>query len=271
MLKTLAGRSKVKKFGWIAAALMLVPCFANAYVWRAYNHTGTGSSSPGQISYWWWDNGAYDGGDLVNYDDSTVIQGPLNGTGSLVNVYADFDVGSVTSGIYQGSAIVPTTTGPGPTMFNGIVAYEDYCSFRDNSYVGSVNLEFENLDPAYTYNIYMYGDRGYADGDPTQRLLNAWIYDVDGFDNNTDIQATRSVANDVGAIGVRRNTNGLMIEFLNVQPGADGDIRFWLDMQGAENAQTYMSAFMIEAVPEPTTVALFGLGGLLLMARRKRK
>ncbi|MBN1674757.1 MAG: PEP-CTERM sorting domain-containing protein [Kiritimatiellae bacterium] len=55
-----------------------------------------------------------------------------------------------------------------------------------------------------------------------------------------------------------------------VDPDIDGQFTVRVAPNAAGAPAAYVNGFMIEAIPEPSTVALFGMGSLILLLRRRQ-
>jgi len=252
----------VKKFACIAVALMLVPCFAHAYVWRAYNDFN------------------WQPGDPSNNVNQFTAPGEGTASGELI----DYDTGL---GLGVNLAVVEAqgqwTRAGGASPFVGTDGYnilEQYAGGPNNleSTMGDgdqLRIDISGLDTNLMYNIYIMG----VNGNPAynHRLtdfdLDSQVGGTGGGDTDHSVGIYSNQGIDHAWIRCGENTtNGYVAGWRNLEPGSDGLLQVQaMNRTLLGSSRGYVNSMMIEAIPEPTTVALFGLGGLLLMARRKKK
>ena len=137
---------------------------------------------------------------------------------------------------------------------------------RDTLFLAEDFAEFEirDLDPSLTYNLQFFGSVPSSfERDPT-------FYDVDT-DGNGTLDATDSFdpaeALENGEAGVNFAT------FLDITPTAGGVITFRMreDTNSLSSGNVgHLNVLELNAIPEPASLALLGLGGLMLLPRRKR-
>lgn len=118
----------------------------------------------------------------------------------------------------------------------------------------NATITITGLDTNFTYNLYSVN----SGGGP-------------GFDGAQD---THSVTGDVsyGSSTLTRGasrTNGAFHTFLGVSPDGAGTIVFATTQPVGTNA-AFNGLLIVAAVPEPSTTALLGLGGLALILHRRR-
>jgi hypothetical protein len=123
-------------------------------------------------------------------------------------------------------------------------------SVTTDLWFNGTSMTITGLDTSLTYNLYSVSQGGGA-----------------GFDGNDD---THTVTGDVvyGPSTVNRGDARLLGDFhtvLGVSPDGSGQIVLSLD---ASNPA--LNGLLIEAVPEPSSTALLGLGGLALILRRRK-
>ena len=136
------------------------------------------------------------------------------------------------------------------STFNAPAEFVD--SVTTDLWFNNATITITGLDTGLTYNLYSVSQGGGA-----------------GFDTRED---THSVMGDVsyGSTTVNRGvarTTGAFHTFLGVSPDGTGTIVFTTSGVGNNPA---FNGLLIEAVPEPSSTALLGLGGLALILRRRR-
>jgi PEP-CTERM motif len=157
---------------------------------------------------------------------------------------------------------------PDPSLL-GIFAIptvtEDYFFIQTSGTTGT--LQINGLDPGLTYNLSMFGTRTTSATDTRNSIYS--VTDVNGLHTVT-LQTSGPGA---GTAANPYGNNATIPTLNNLVPNASGDINFTLAI-GANSGSNYayLGALEITAVPEPTTMALAGLGGLamLLVVRRRR-
>lgn len=138
--------------------------------------------------------------------------------------------------------------GPYPSALSAIPA----SALRDGLFLnsGSITLTLGGLDPLLTYNFTLYGARGNNGGDS--------IYTANGQNSAT------------GSITSVFQNSTQVVNLTGIRPNASNAID--LVITGADISSTKGGAlnFMqIDAVPEPSTALLGGLGLLALLRRRR--
>lgn len=116
----------------------------------------------------------------------------------------------------------------------------------------NLTITITGLDASLTYDIFSVSQGGGS-----------------GFDERND---THTVTGDAGSVSSTLNRgdsreNGSFHTFLGVSPDSSGQIIFATTGIGNNPA---FNGLLINAVPEPCTTALLGLGGLTLILRRRR-
>jgi hypothetical protein len=129
---------------------------------------------------------------------------------------------------------------------------------------GSTTFTLTGLDPNELYDLAFYGDRNLSkDGLEEFTLMGA--------DSEENISSTGII----DAFTTRQETrpnaaDGNVIRWTRIDPGDDGIITVDVDPEfSSANNIVYLSAMRLEALPEPGTLALLGLGGLATLRRRR--
>ena len=124
-------------------------------------------------------------------------------------------------------------------------------------YYVSSSFQIQGLDPAKTYDLTLFGSHKYN----TDNVTRYGIY--------TDATyATRITYADL-TVGINGAHNQDTVATLNgVSPQANGII--YLKFLGSNGSLGYLNDMQISLVPEPSTVALIGLGLACFIARRRR-
>jgi len=243
-------------------AVLLVPMVASA--WVAYNDLAfsNNQSTAGNVTLYTvatgnhWQFQQYgSGGALLDYDTGNPLTETVSISGS--------GGGPETS--YQGSS---TLNGDAATYFGG--ATVDALGTVTYGAGADMVLTFNNLDQAWTYTLTYYANRD----NYTTRHIGATLGGADAFLNESSAGIIYSGGSDTGAFQTNSDNTaeGFVMRWSGIDPGADGQITLTVSNDRTSSTYyTYGSLFALEAIPEPSTVALFGIGGLLMMVRRRRK
>jgi hypothetical protein len=127
-------------------------------------------------------------------------------------------------------------------------------------YVNSL-FQIQNLDPTKTYDLTFYGSHKFSTDDTT-------VYTV--YTDNTFSVAVDSVSLDVqqpGSPWLHNRDTVVTIPGLSPQVGNI----LYVGFAGAGGNEGYLNALEITVVPEPTTFALLGLGGVAFALTRRRR
>lgn len=210
-------------------------------------------------------------GTLVDYDTGATI-GTLASSGGTTNDTggAGADIGS-----------------PGTPLYNHFNGFIDLTNADWGS--GQNVLTFSGLDPSKLYTVSIGINRGVAGPSNTFWHQELVIGGVDAFVNTSTLATigtgvgttadSISGPADAGTLATANNnsqvnptnagrvsTDGALVQFSNIDPGADGAFTVTLD---AVAGNQYLNALSLEVIPEPASLALLSLGGLLLMGRRR--
>ena len=152
--------------------------------------------------------------------------------------------------------LMPSSGTDGYNLFNGFVDAVGVTAVFN----ATTTVTFSDLDPNMLYDIALLGNRindAVASGDETFT-----ISDVDASNNISSVITTATTS----AFDLRSNTiSGYIARWDGISPGADGDLVVTIS-----GDSVYLNAVRLESVPEPTTTALLGLGGLALILRRRK-
>jgi len=166
----------------------------------------------------------------------------------------------------------------------------DTASLCGTIYYGSssgwwVDLTFTGLNPNKLYTFVTTANRnGSTYVGSSARNTKYVISDIAGFVSNDSsvgtIKATTTIANDTTVFNTGYNTvNGYVARWSYINPGPDGDFTVRANWAGAAyggdttspgKAYAFDAFCLIEEVPEPATLAIFGMGGLAILRRRWR-
>jgi hypothetical protein len=148
--------------------------------------------------------------------------------------------------------------------FTGTELYRDFVFSRDQTTLGGLDLSIAGLNPGETYNITLFSwDQQSAGTRVSDWFANGtMVYDNYTFDgrvypdDNTDYRFSFPATADPGGvilISGRREANSV-------------------DANNAASFGVFLNGFQIDAVPEPGTYALLGLGALAYFwIRRTRR
>ena len=174
-----------------------------------------------------------------------------------------------------GVLAAPSGSDPADALFNGVglgfgtgLVYEG-----GNGGSGATSFTLTGLDPNLRYDIAFLGGRTVG-ADGIERFT---LSGVDGTPTNlsstgvTDAFTTDQETRD-------SPVPGEYVRWADIDPGADGTFVVTMDPEFSSNTNiSYVSAMRLESsaipsspIPEPTTTALLGFGGLALMLRRRK-
>ena len=190
--------------------------------------------------------------DTVGNDWNDLAAGSTNNTihdldkATLTGVSVQFAGGGINTAGENNWIGLSTNT----STFNAPAEFVD--SVTTDLWFNPATITITGLDTGLTYNLYSVSQGGGS-----------------GFDSRED---THSVMGDVsyGSSTVNRGdarTTGAFHTFLGVSPDVSGTIVFTTSGVGNNPA---FNGLLIEAVPEPSSTALLGLGGLALILRRRK-
>ncbi|GMU22459.1 MAG: hypothetical protein AMXMBFR13_25450 [Phycisphaerae bacterium] len=170
---------------------------------------------------------------------------------------------------------------PAHSVFAGIVDPSGY--LRDDQVpnpiqppFANVALDFTGLNPAKTYELVLFGSRQGSGVVTPTRSVQFTLSDVDSFTNASSIGAVfggpadPSTSYDSG--GATNQTLGLVAQYVNVQPGADGDMRVLVTApSNSPSGKWYANALRVVEVPEPTALCMLLAAAPMLLRRRRRQ
>lgn len=143
-------------------------------------------------------------------------------------------------------------------------ATQDYY-FIMGSNGSNATLTLTGLDPAATYSLGLFGTRGDTDEVRNTRYS---IADLNGT-QQTDIQTSGPGTGVNGGFDNNNGNDSTVVRFENLVPDASGELVLTVSI--VNGGYAYLGAIeLTEAVPEPGSALLGGLGGLLLLTRRRR-
>jgi hypothetical protein len=188
-----------------------------------------------------YNNVAYDSVSVANAIDSS---GFSTGIGLTASGFADF--GANTDG-----TLLPTGAA---SIFDPQATLDSFFGRDSRGGVAYVNLT--GLNPSATYNFTFFASRVEA-GDTSNRETS---YAVQGLNSGTSLlNPVNNSANVALVSGIFPDASGNLFVTLTKGPNNDNINGFF-----------YLGAMQIVAVPEPSILALAGLGGLGLMLANRR-
>jgi hypothetical protein len=180
------------------------------------------------------------------------------------------------SNISGGTSGAPSAGTDAYNTFNGKVNLGDWSTSYNNSSTGwYYQVTFTGLDSSKTYEFVTTANRNYSSyaGDGADsRWTKFSIIGADTY-TNASTAGVVQISSDVVRFNTGYNTvNGYVARWTGIT-AADGSFTVRSENVGAggpgEANKSYgMEGFMLAEVPEPATMALVGLGGLLLRKRR---
>ncbi|MBT7959399.1 MAG: PEP-CTERM sorting domain-containing protein [Akkermansiaceae bacterium] len=136
------------------------------------------------------------------------------------------------------------------------------------SYDGAHSWSLTNLTPNGVYNIIMYSMH---DNNFGGNYLGPSMFSVDGFDAGNGVgvaiggEGASLTAAELDAIGDESDTT-----FFGVVADGTGTITGTWDHLDTDGGEARWGGIQFEQIPEPSTTALLGLGGLALILRRRK-
>jgi hypothetical protein len=225
------------------AALAVIPLVALSMNAQAVvlidfsDATAAGAGADGNGNYW---TSVGDAGLQGNAADLSVAN-LIDSTNSATTIDLDINFSNTSANGWGGNGIDGP---PGSNPFDQTFAVTD--GIYSNTSGGLVTLTFSDLDVNTKYNLSLIGGRASAGTDG-----------VIGITTGT------------GSGGILRNS-GTQLD-LSIFSDSSGEIAFtFVDTNFTNINSTTLNAMSI-ALPEPSSTALLGLGGVALMLRRRRK
>lgn len=136
----------------------------------------------------------------------------------------------------------------------GTVA-NDYLFHNNGDSGTNATITINNLDTALTYNFKIFATRENTETRVTQYTIGA---------TSVTLQTSGT---GIGNAGYNGNNNQFAT-FTGVSPNGAGSIT--LSLTGSVTSFAYIGGLQLTAVPEPGAALLGGLGGLLLLTKRRR-
>ncbi|RYD48688.1 MAG: hypothetical protein EOP85_03075 [Verrucomicrobiaceae bacterium] len=131
----------------------------------------------------------------------------------------------------------------------------DYIFLNATDSGSSATFTFSNLDTSLVYNFKIFATRQQTETRVTQYQIGSTVVNL------------QTSGAGIGNGGYNGN-NDTFAYFTNVVPNQSGQIQVTLRNQTSSFG--YIAALQLTAVPEPGAAVLGGLGGLLLLAKRRR-
>lgn len=145
-----------------------------------------------------------------------------------------------------------TAVNPGPDWLDGNKnAAKDYVATPSNA---MIEFDFKGLDPALTYTIEAISSRNSSSGYDNANV--AWRA-IGAVTSSTTFNAYQN-----GYVA------GSWLTWADVAPDATGKIAIQVGVPSGTTPNLYLNAIRLYAVPEPATLLLLGLAGLIPLRRR---
>ena len=301
-MRSLAVNLRVKRCAMLVACLAFTgSAHAVSYVWQAYNDcspSGSGTSTDTNLVTIYTlsnntrtVNGISQGasGALKNFATGAAVAPTV----TFTHVNADAN-GSLGGGLFAAGTPANAVFVTGTS--SKINVNQSGTGIRKNPTGATtpwfVEMTFANLDPNETYTLAttLNRDNTYA----LVRWTKVSIAGAEGFVNESAAGSTpspNSIANiffnpggasDYVSIGPNNTSNGAIAEWTGIKPGADGQfvIRFAVPDNTTQTGGSAFdfteggygpTAFMLaQEIPEPSTLALLGMGALACASRRRK-
>jgi len=254
-------------FGSVVVVLLFTSAASASLI--AYNDFG------GSTDYGGGNGTGYLGGNVTAFTKSTGGFLKDYATGLTTSVNMSLSCGTLAWTAYQGAALAAGKDAY--NVFNGIVnPYGLIGSNSSGASYGPYTITFTGLNAGEKYDIVLYGDRAWPGTpvpDATTRASDA--YTISGAAAYQNISST-GISGATATMNVGNNTAaGYVAHYTNIQPGGVNNNSFTItltspnvDGDGAWRLNA-MRLEAIDAVPEPVTLGLLGLGGLGILLRRR--
>ncbi|MFK7911566.1 MAG: PEP-CTERM sorting domain-containing protein [Akkermansiaceae bacterium] len=208
--------------------------------------------------------------------NASALVGPAGGLGTTWNLATDFTVTNMLDSTGAATGINFTTThserrGKSSLSSGELEIARSYMQFFGKG--DDVTVTFSGFAPGSTHDIWLVS---LAPGDGTEGARGTW----------STTNTTTSASSQILDGSVRNATTFVAGQnftyFQNVQATAGGEIVFFGDAYDGDNGisepnatqdnehRLQLNGFQIVAIPEPSSIALLGLGGLALILRRRR-
>ena len=182
-------------------------------------------------------------------------------SGFLTSTGATSDVTVTLSGSWSNSSTVQTGWNSGnPKAWVDSAAVADYFLIAANT---NGYITFGNLDTETTYVVaVVHASAG------SNRWLYPTVNGVKGYDYDDVIDPEIAEEQKTGFRSLNCWNAQTIMYWKPMAPDVDGRLRFEGNTSGGNG---YVTAIMLQAIPEPGSVALLALGGSLALRRRRRR
>lgn len=198
---------------------------------------------------------------LTGAENFNGVRGSFNGLQTTDGITSSWNVSATKAGGGgiggQNAVFTGPSTGVG-TPFTGL----QNALLQDGIYINNsaaLTFTFSGLDISQTYLLDVFGGLDVTNATPADFTLSI---------GSAFTGAATQVLNVDNSDG---NNNGAIASWASITPDATGNISVTVTATGGLGGRrTEVNAIRLESIPEPSSTALLGLGGLALILRRRK-